>query len=128
MWVSKEELINLRSKINELEHTVAQPPICIPTEIKYCSECGVAYKKRDDVIRRNPLTFEVGTFESSWELAFLPPMLWEEVTNCTWCDEAVKEKKEKEAKVKEAIKVAESCPEAVLGIKDKKACKSEIDN
>jgi len=104
MWVSKDRLRGIEKSLEKLEK-----------EIRYCSECGVAYKRRLETLAPYFIDFPFVALGATTK----------EATNCTWCDEAVKEKKEKEAKVKEAIKVAESCPEAVLGIKDKKACKSE---
>jgi len=134
--------VDLRRKVTLLED--------LTKNIRWCQECGdiygkrmVGYEEHDDC--RNKIFDKVASLDDMHDkeliedseyykktralydkLEYCPSPV--EATNCKACDPVVKKRIEREAKVKEAIEVAESCPEAVLGIKDKKACKSEIDN
>jgi len=127
MWISRDELTNLKSKINELEHQVACPPLWASAKVRYCSECGVAYEKRLKPLSYTEMYPEGKSYvdyDNECSIAEHDPVE-EEVTNCTWCDEAVKEKELKAKRLEEAINVAKSCPEAVIDLGKKKVCKGE---
>jgi hypothetical protein len=106
------------------------------SEIMFCSECGDISKKRIDVSMT--IACDLASSESR---VYLYPLSKADKENidgrhklctaraviphCRHCDEKVAAREAHEEKVKEAIEVAKSCPDAVIKAGKRKACKEE---
>jgi len=145
MFISKKKLEALVAKVYKVEHALND----VVSGIKTCGECGDLffyrqpdraerdacierawdnYRQTAEGIRERPKTdtsYELFGAQEDRDRAILlcPPSI--EITHCRHCDAIAEAKEEKARKVKEAKEVAESCPEAVIDLGKKKACREE---